>query len=164
MKRILVKENIWQIVIIIGIVTCVFPFTSISSKLVFLFKFKKILNLLGWHWLSKLYTVQVHNSTTHHLYLILCVHHPKSSLGLSSIIKYPPYPPQPPQLLSPWQSPHPCLCPWAFFLDCPGQVCKSFRFCSLCNISGFFDHTSFVLQLFFCYQLTHMHTHMIVEI
>ena len=37
-------------------------------------------NLLGWHWLTKLHKFQVHDSIRHHLYTVLCVHTPKSSL------------------------------------------------------------------------------------
>ena len=44
------------------------------------------MNLLGWHWLIKLYRFQMYNSTTHHLYIVLCVHHPKSSLLPSPFI------------------------------------------------------------------------------
>ena len=36
----------------------------------------KKLNLLGWHWLIKLYRFQVYNSMIHHLQIVLCVHHP----------------------------------------------------------------------------------------
>lgn len=39
-----------------------------------------LLNLLRWYWLTKLYTVQVPNSKTHHLYTSLYGHHPKPSL------------------------------------------------------------------------------------
>ena len=39
-----------------------------------------ILNLSGWHWLVKLYRLQVYNSVVHHLYIVWCAHHPKSSL------------------------------------------------------------------------------------
>ena len=35
------------------------------------------LNLLGWHWLIKLYRFQVYNSIIHHLYIVLCVHPPQ---------------------------------------------------------------------------------------
>ena len=42
--------------------------------------------LLGWHWLIKLYRFQVYNSITHHLYIVLCIHHPKSSLLPSPFI------------------------------------------------------------------------------
>ena len=35
-----------------------------------------LLNLLEWHWLIKLYRCQVYNSATHHLHIVLCVHHP----------------------------------------------------------------------------------------
>ena len=38
------------------------------------------MNLLGWHWIIKLYKFQVYNSIIHHLYVALCVYHPKSSL------------------------------------------------------------------------------------
>ena len=46
----------------------------------------RLLNSLGWHWLTKLCRFQVHNSTAHHLYPVLCVHHPNSSLLLSLFI------------------------------------------------------------------------------
>ena len=44
--------------------------------------FKKTfyMNLLGWHRLIKLYRFQVYGFITHHLYIVLCVHHPKASL------------------------------------------------------------------------------------
>ena len=45
-----------------------------------------LLNLLGWHWLIKLYMFQVYNSTIHHLYIVLCVHHPNSSFFPSPFI------------------------------------------------------------------------------
>ena len=48
-----------------------------------------LLNLLGWCWLIKLYRFRVYNSTTHHLYVVLRVHHPKSSL--LSFTVYSPY-------------------------------------------------------------------------
>ena len=38
---------------------------------------------LLWHWLIKLHRFQLYNSITHHLYIVLCVHLPKSSLLLS---------------------------------------------------------------------------------
>ena len=41
---------------------------------------KNLLNLLLWHWLIKLYRFQVYNSIIHYLYIVLCVHYPKSSL------------------------------------------------------------------------------------
>ena len=53
-----------------------------------LFSFKKCIGFVRWYWLIKLYRFQVCNSTIHLLYLVLCVHHPKS-----------PYPPAP--LLTP---------------------------------------------------------------
>ena len=34
------------------------------------------MHFLGWHWLIKLYRLQVYNSITHHLYIVLCVYHP----------------------------------------------------------------------------------------
>ena len=42
--------------------------------------FSFLLNLLGWHRLAKLYRFQMHSSTTHHVYTVLCVHRPKSRL------------------------------------------------------------------------------------
>ena len=77
------------------------PIDSIQP-LYFLF-FTFLLNLLRWHWLNNLYRFQVHNATSHHLYPLLCVHHPKSNLCASPFI--------PPTLFStsphlfPWQSP-----------------------------------------------------------
>ena len=50
-----------------------------TELLLFLLE-QSLLNLLGWHWLIKLYRFQVDNSTIHHVYIVLCVHHPKSSL------------------------------------------------------------------------------------
>ena len=38
------------------------------------------LNLLWWHWFIKFYRFQVYPSITHHLYIGLRVHHPRSSL------------------------------------------------------------------------------------
>lgn len=60
-----------------------------------IFYFLKLLfNLLGWSWLIKLYRVQAYNSRTHHLHIILCVHH----LSQVSCLQYlsPLYPPLPP--------------------------------------------------------------------
>ena len=62
-----------------------------------------LLNLLGWLWLTKLYRLQVHNSRTHHPYIVFCVHHAKSSLHLSPFI--PSYT-LPPQLPSSPHNPH----------------------------------------------------------
>ena len=39
------------------------------------------LNLLGLHWLIQLCRFQVYNSIIHHLYIILCVYHPKSQVS-----------------------------------------------------------------------------------
>ena len=47
-----------------------------------------LLNSLGWQWLTKLYTFRMHNSTPHHLYTILYVHH----LKYPSITIYSPVP------------------------------------------------------------------------
>ena len=57
------------------------------------------LNLLRWHRLIKLYRFQVYDSTTHHLYMVLCVHHPKSSLLPSPFVPlYCLIPPPPPNI------------------------------------------------------------------
>ena len=45
-----------------------------------------LLNLLGWHWLIKLHRSQAYNSIIHHLYIILCIHHPEARLFLSPFI------------------------------------------------------------------------------
>ena len=54
-----------------------------------------LLNLLGWHWLItlvywliKLYRLQVYNSITHHLNVVLCVHNPMSNLLPSNLLIY----------------------------------------------------------------------------
>ena len=51
---------------------------------------------LEWHWLIRLYRFQVQNFITHHLYVVLCVHHPRSSLLPSPFILLYPLPPPPP--------------------------------------------------------------------
>ena len=53
----------------------------------FYFSFFFLLNLLGWHWLIKLHRFQVYNSIIHHLYVALCVYHPKSNLLSSWLLK-----------------------------------------------------------------------------
>ena len=50
------------------------------------FTFKIFYCLLGWHWLIILYRFQTYNSIIHHLYIVLYVHHPKSSLLPSPFI------------------------------------------------------------------------------
>ena len=63
--------------------------------------FKKILlNLLGGHWLIKLDRIQVYGAIIHHLYTVLYVHHPKSSLLPSPFIPLPFLPPPTPFSLS----------------------------------------------------------------
>ena len=57
------------------------------------------MNLLGWHWLINLHRFQVCNSIIRHLYIVLCAHHPKSSLLPSPFI--PLYPFLPPPTLFP---------------------------------------------------------------
>ena len=67
---------------------------------------------------NKLYRLQVHNSTTHPLYTVLCVYHPRSSLHPSPFIPHLSWTmshiSQPSS--SPLQSPHCCPCPWVFSL------------------------------------------------
>ena len=48
-------------------------------RLTLCLKFFK-LTLLGWHWVTKLYRFSVYSSVVHHLYIALCVYHPKSNL------------------------------------------------------------------------------------
>ena len=57
---------------------------------------------------NKIYMFQVHNSTTYHLYTVLCVHHPKSSLHPSPFT--PPYPPLPPSAPPTTGSHHTVVC------------------------------------------------------
>ena len=75
---------------------------------------------------NKLYRFQVYNPIVHHLYGVLCVHHPNSSLLPSLSPLYPLSPP--PALLSLWQSPRCCLCLQVFFFLNPftifAQPCK----------------------------------------
>ena len=77
--------------------------TEFSGKSCLLFlvshcaSLKNILwNLLGLHWLIQLYRFQVHNSLIHHLYIVLCVHHPKVSLLPLAFIPPLPYSTCPP--------------------------------------------------------------------
>ena len=95
--------------------------------------FKKIwLNLLEWHWLIKLYRFQVYNSITHHLYVVLCIHHPQSSLLPSLFI------PPSPTPFSPSDNHHTFVClnkffcmltSFIFFTQCPNpppsNICQS---------------------------------------
>ena len=66
-----------------------------------------LLNVLGWHRLTKSYRFQVHSSTTHYLYTELCVHSPQnSSLRPSQFILY--------NLLPTPAFTNCCLCSWIF--------------------------------------------------
>ena len=51
---------------------------GLCSRVVFFFL---VLNLMGWHWLTKSYRFQGHSSTAHLLYTVLCVRCPKSDLS-----------------------------------------------------------------------------------
>lgn len=53
---------------------------ALLLSLIILFLKINSLNLLGWHWLSKLYRFQLHDFITHQLCTVLYVHRPKSSL------------------------------------------------------------------------------------
>ena len=61
---------------------------------------EKLLNLSGWYRLIELYRFQAYTSVIYHLYIVLCVHHPMSSLLPSSFIPLyillPPLPSFPP--------------------------------------------------------------------
>ena len=46
----------------------------------YFYLFNLFLENVYWCWLIKLYRFQVYNSIIHHLYSILCIYHPKSSL------------------------------------------------------------------------------------
>ena len=63
-----------------------------GEKIFFIFR----LNLLGWQWLIKLHRSQVYNSIVHHLYIVLCAHHPKSGVLPSPLIPTIPLLPPPP--------------------------------------------------------------------
>lgn len=79
---------------------------------VFLFSF--LLKLLGWHWLTKLYSFQAHNFIKCHLHNVLCVHHYKANLH--------PLPFSPPL---PFSTPH-IPCPWAIALFSVSMIFFSF--------------------------------------
>ena len=80
-----------------------------------------LLNLFGWHWLIKLYRFQVYNSKIHHVYIVLCAHHPKSSLlSPSFVCIYPLQPPSNP--LSLWSTFSTFLNPLNFFTASPGLL------------------------------------------
>ena len=72
------------------------------------------LNLLGWHWLTKVYRLQMYSSATYHLCKVLHVHLPRRSLHLPQFI-----PPTPSSSSSytatPWHS-QPCVCAHEVFL------------------------------------------------
>ena len=81
---------------------------------VFFLKFQKILlNLLWWHRLIKLYRFEVDNSIVHHLYIVLCVHHPKSS-HLSSPFT-PPLPSSVPSFPLPSGNHHTVFCVYQYY-------------------------------------------------
>ena len=50
----------------------IYKFSEKSDTVFFSF----LLDVLGWHWLPQLQRFQVHDSTSHHLHIVLCVHHP----------------------------------------------------------------------------------------
>ena len=62
-------------------------------------------NILGWHWLTKLYQFQVHDSRTHHLYTVLYVHRLKTRLSVYYHLSRLYLPPSPSNPLPAWQSP-----------------------------------------------------------
>ena len=55
----------------LGISSVAHFFYLCDLNTIFLF----LLNLLGCHWLIKLYRFQVHSSIIHHLYFVLCIFH-----------------------------------------------------------------------------------------
>ena len=97
------------------------PLSFLHIFLEFLILFFLFVELIGVILVNKITQVQVHDFTTHHLYTVLCVLHPKLSLGPSPFI--------PPLLPSPPASRHPPL---------PGNPLQSvsissfsFLFCSI---------------------------------
>ena len=71
--------------------------SQVLTSFLFLF-FTVLLNLLVWHWLINLYGFHVYDSVIYHLCIVLCVHHPTSSLLPSPFIPpitlfYLPWPP-----------------------------------------------------------------------
>ena len=82
----LLTFSIWISIISLDILASKSPASSYQS-LEFNIKFIKgvlclvvhnfslFIEFIGWYWLTKVYRFQVHNSTPHHLYTVLCVHH-----------------------------------------------------------------------------------------
>ena len=74
------------------------------------------IEFIGLTLINKFYRIQKHDSITHHLHTVLCVHCPQSSLCPSPFI-----PPLPSSTTSQPSSPsnHCCLCPWVFLFCFP---------------------------------------------
>lgn len=70
------------------------------------FCFFLFINFIGAILVNKIIQVQVHSFTTHHVYILLCAHHPKLRLCPSPLISL--YPPPLHSIPPPWQSPHCC--------------------------------------------------------
>ena len=62
-----------------------------------------LIEFIGWYWLIKLYRFQVYSSIKYHLYIIFCVHHPRSIPYHHHL--FPLYP-----LLNQWNNLHLRLC------------------------------------------------------
>ena len=56
-------------------------FAGLTNFLFYFIYFSFLLTFLEWQWITRLYRFQTHFSTTHHLYPVLYVHHPKSSVS-----------------------------------------------------------------------------------
>ena len=128
--------------------------------------FKKFLSdLLGWHWLIKLYRFQVHCSMIHHLYIISCVHQPKSSLLLSPFIPPLPSSPAPTPFTSDNHHTVVCVCEGFFCL-----ILSSFLYSSPLHTTPFWELSvcSLCLSVYFYFvclfcslDSTHKWNHMV---
>ena len=101
-----------------------------------------IFNSVYWGDISliKLDRFQVYSSMTHHLYIVLCAHHPKSSLLPSPCIRHP---------FAPYQIPTPSPMVSTVLLSVSASFCLLF-FCSLVasNLNQF--HNLFIRNSYKC--------------
>ena len=127
-------------------------------KLVLTLFFFLFIEFIGVILVDKIIQVSGSQFHTHHLYTVLCVHHPRSRVCLSRFIPHVPSSTSPYPTF-PWQSPHCCLRPWVF---------PSFLFCLLLySFNSSTPLTIAVILLFICesvficsldstYEWTHM--------
>ena len=69
---------------------------------------------MGWHWLIRLYRFQVYSSMIHHLYIVLCVYHPKLNLLYHHIFYLTPFTLYDPPTPIPSGKDHTVVCVYEF--------------------------------------------------